>query len=507
LDLFILPDRELLNVHLHDKLRNVARYPNAPAPQNAPIARGTHVRLDDSAVFLDREILSGGSPWRLLRLPGASASTAQQWRDGGIVGVGHETFARTLIQQGLLHPRYDVDIARDEVDVVIPVKDDLLGLAQLLTGLKGFHITVVDDGSSDAGALSDIVRGHSARLIRRTHSGGAGVARNEGVLATWRPFIWFLDADVHVDDAIHVARELLTHFSDPLVAAVAPRIQGTGGPRARDRFEVSHSPLDLGASSALVVPGARVSYVPSASLVVRRSAFGDGFDATLRIGEDVDFVWRLHDAGWLVRYDASVVVTHSARTSWREWWNQRESYGSSASELAIRHPGRLDPVRIDATTMAAWAAVAAFQPRAALALTSVARQRLRNQLPASVQNPDVVATRVVLGGIARSGAPLARSIVRAYLPGLVLLAVHPKTRAKAVSVLVIGTAARWRRHPNFRPIDVALAVADDAAYSVGLWRGALATRSVAAVRPRITGTTDGLRALIGTKKQMTPPSE
>ena len=51
---------------------------------------------------------------------------------------------------------------------------------------------------------------------------------------------------------------------------------------------------------------------PSACLLVRRASFGDGFDETFRHGEDVDFVWRLHDHGWLVRYVADVVVTHRA---------------------------------------------------------------------------------------------------------------------------------------------------------------------------------------------------
>ncbi len=485
----------------------MARYPVAPTPQHSPIPTGTRVRLDDGAVFVDREIVSGGSPWRLMRLPGASASTAQQWRGGGVVGVGQGTFARTLIQQGLLHPQFDVTVALDELDVVIPIKDAHVELEQLLDSLDGFNVTVVDDGSLEPDALTEITKRHGARLIRRALSAGPGVARNEGVLATWRPFIWFIDADVCVASAHGVARELLAHFSDPLVGAVAPRIRGTSGPRARDRFEVNHSPLDLGSTTSLVVPGARVSYVPSAALMVRRSAFGDGFDPTLSVGEDVDFVWRLHDAGWLVRYDASLLVTHSARATWRAWWAQRESYGRSASELAIRHPGRLDPVRIDATVMAAWVALSAFQPRAAFALTSLARQRLRNQLPSSVENRDLVATRVVLGGIAKSGAPLARSLVRSYLPALVLVAVHPKARRKALGVLVIGTAARWKRHPQFRISDVAFSVADDAAYSIGLWRGALATRSAAAVRPRVTGASDGIRALIGSKKQITPPSE
>ena len=47
----------------------------------------------------------------------------------------------------------------------------------------------------------------------------------------------------------------------------------------------------------------KVSYVPTAALLVRRAALdsvtpggGAVFDPALRYGEDVDLVWRLHDA-------------------------------------------------------------------------------------------------------------------------------------------------------------------------------------------------------------------
>ena len=47
-------------------------------------------------------------------------------------------------------------------------------------------------------------------------------------------------------------------------------------------------------------------------------------------GEDVDFVWRLIDDGWLVRYLSDVAVTHPARPTWAAWWRQRVNYGRSS---------------------------------------------------------------------------------------------------------------------------------------------------------------------------------
>ncbi|MGB7104364.1 MAG: hypothetical protein WBD82_07195, partial [Acidimicrobiales bacterium] len=74
--------------------------PAAASPADAPIPQGTPVVLDEHAEFVDRDLLSGGSPWRLLRLTGPSRALAEKWRGGGLVGAGEERFARTLVQQG-----------------------------------------------------------------------------------------------------------------------------------------------------------------------------------------------------------------------------------------------------------------------------------------------------------------------------------------------------------------------------------------------------------------------
>ena len=72
---------------------------------------------------------------------------------------------------------------------------------------------------------------------------------------------------------------------------------------------------------ARVAAGTRVSYVPAAALVVRTEALRaiGGFDETLRVGEDVDAVWRLIDAGYRCRYEPSVVVHHRPRSTLSAW--------------------------------------------------------------------------------------------------------------------------------------------------------------------------------------------
>jgi hypothetical protein len=232
---------------------------------------------------------------------------------------------------------------------------------------------------------------------------------------------------------------------------------------------------------------------------VRRSAFGDGFDESLRVGEDVDLVWRLHDQGWLVRYCADVVVEHRARGTWRNWWDQRVSYGVSTAELARRHGQRLAPLRCDVWTAVAWASVLLSRPTIGARIVSVARRSLRARLQDSTDDADHVSSEVVTKGMVRAGGPLARGVVRTYGPLVLLAALHPKLRRRALALFAVGTAWRWR-HTRLHASDVPLAVADDLAYSTGVFRGAWRTKSLTTLTPNITRSSLSVRALLGLKE-------
>jgi mycofactocin system glycosyltransferase len=472
--------------------------PVAPQPFDAPIDAGTTVTLDEGATFLDRDLIAGGSPWRLLRLGGGSRAVAERWSHGGAVGTGEERFARTLVQQGLLHPLFQRPLNVDDVDVVIPVRDDVASLRSLLAQLDGFHVTVVDDGSIHQILVGECASQFNVALVRLEVNQGPGAARNAGVLATSRALIWFLDVDVVIDNAHDVLTRLAAQFADPLLAAIAPRIRGGDGSSMRDLFEQRFSPLDMGARGGLVVSRGAIGYVPSACLLARRRAFGDGFDETMRVGEDVDFVWRLSDQGWLVRYMADVVVVHRARGTWRDWWDQRVSYGTSASALSERHGERAAPLRGDVWTVVAWLSVLAGKPMIAARIARVARTALKSRLR-DTDDADHVSSEVVTKGMLRSGGPMARALVRTFGPLVLLTALHPKLRRQALLVFTVGTAWRWR-HSRFHASDVPLAIADDLAYSVGVGRGAWRSRSLQCLTPHITKSSLSVRELLGLKK-------
>jgi len=463
------------------------------------IAPGTPLVLDVSASTLDRNYLMGGSPWRLLKLAGGARASIDEWKETGVVGPGQGRLARTLANQGFVHPRFESTLTLDDVDVVIPVKDDVSSLRVLLSQLTGAHVTVVDDASVNPVLIREVSKSFGAHYLQLEKNLGPAGARNAGARATSRAFLWFIDMDVTVSDVTAVAQRLLNAFVDPLVTVCAPRVRGTGGSGLRNHFELNFSPLDMGPSSALVVPGARVGYLPSACMMVRRSAFGEGFDETLRVGEDVDFVWGQSDAGRLVRYDADVVVTHRARTNWRAWWRQRVSYGESSAALAKRHGNRLAPLRADRWTLASWIAFLVGQPLIGGRIIRVAREQLRDRLADDTDDRDAVAGAVVTKGIMGAGGPLARSAVRTFGPLLLLLALHPKLRKRALTIYAAGTLWRWRGS-RFSPADLPLGMADDAAYSVGVVRGAVKHKSLIPLKPDITKSTIGLRDVLGLEK-------
>jgi len=480
-----------------------ALVPLAPAPLDASIPVGTRVIVDEHVTFVDRDLLSGGSPWRLLRLTGPSRAIVERWRSGDVVRDGEERFARTLVQQGFVLARFERELETGHVDVVVPVYDDVTKLDALLEELRGFHVTVVDDGSRDTDAVAQCAQRHGAALLRLARNAGPAAARNLGARSTTRPFLWFVDSDVTLGDARAVAQRLHSDLADPLVASSAPRVCGAGGPGWRDHFEESFGPLDMGDRSGLVIARGPVPYVPSACLFVRRAAFGDGFDETLRVGEDVDFVWRLADQGWLVRYDADVVVRHPTRGNWRAWWRQRSSYGASTAPLAKRHGSRLAPVRADAWTLVAWTSVLLGKPAIGARIVRGARNHARDGVLRGEESPETSANEIVARNMVSAGGPMARAVIRTF--GVVVLvgALHPRLRRRTLALFAIGTLWRWRHH-RVHARDLPLGVIDDLAYGTGVFTGAWHEKTLRALTPEVTRSALGVREVLGLPPRRTP---
>jgi mycofactocin system glycosyltransferase len=445
------------------------------------LALDASVRRDD-----DGRVLTGGSPFRMLRLTAGGARLLDRLAAGEPVALdGAEgRLIDRLLDAGMVHPQPDPGAGPykvDDVTVVVPVRDrdPITTVASL--GPVG-RVVVVDDGSDPP-----LARVHGTDDVRRPRPGGPGAARNTGLAVVTTPLVAFVDSDCEATPGW--LDPLLAHFADPRVAAVAPRVLGPADPGSGvfARYESVRSPLDLGPVPGRIRPGTRVAYVPAAALVVSTGAARAvaGFDDSIHIGEDVDFVWRLHEAGWRLRYEPAAVVRHHHRVRPGAWVGRRVLYGESAAPLHRRHPGSVPPLAVSRWSLAAWGLAAAGAPGlgAAVAATSVGllAQRLQR-----IEHPVRAAIRIAGLGNLYAGRPVANAMIRPWWPATLAAAlVSRRVRRTAILAATLPALFDWRRErPPLDPVRyVGMRLLDDLAYGLGVWRGAAGHRTLGPLLP------------------------
>jgi mycofactocin system glycosyltransferase len=429
-------------------------------------------------------VVIGGTPLRILRLSAAGASLVDRLEAGEPVpeGAAAQRLARRLVDAAIAHPVPPPDVGppTEEVTVVIPVLDDPVGLARTLASLGPVGVVVVvDDGSAVPIEVPDGVT-----LLRHDRPLGPAAARNTGWRHATTEVVALVDADVEPDAGW--LERLLGHLGDPGTAAAAPRVRSTQGaaPGWLARYETGRSSLDLGQAPAPVRPGSRVPYVPTAALVVRRSALEEvgGFDEALPVGEDVDLVWRLAAAGHRLRYEPAARVTHPARPTTAAWLRQRFRYGTAAADLAARHGDAVAPLHISGWSAAAWALVGLGHPVAGAALAAGTTVALTPKLRA-LDRPLAEAVRIAGTGNLYAGRAVADALRRPWWPAAVALGVARRRSRPALLAAAVVPALLEQRSARH----VAARLADDVAYGTGVLAGCWRRRSARALRPALTG--------------------
>jgi mycofactocin system glycosyltransferase len=509
---------------------------------------GFAVRLDRRARRLDGgAALLGLSPGRLLYLAPAARRLLGAGGDLVVRGDTGARLARRLLDAGVAHPVSAGGLSgpsESEVTVVVPVRDRPDGLNRLLAALADTapgvaEVIVVDDGSADPHAHRRVVAGarlgSRLRLVRHPSPRGPAAARNTGLTAAGTGLVAFLDSDV-VPQPGWLA-PLRAHLADPAAVLAAPRIVGLPGAGASwlDRYEGLRSSLDLGPDPGPIVPRTRVAYVPSAALLVRRAALGAGFDEGMRVAEDVDLVLRLHAAGCRLRYEPAALVAHEHRVRPADWWGRKVFYGTGAAPLALRHPGSVPPMVLAPWAVAVCLLVGAQRRSGVLGaavVTVLAWWRVRRTLApkppaegptaaaegptapaegptppaerrvsgsgtpsARLRQPGRVAALLVGLGLVSAADQAAGLLVRHWWPAAAVGALLSRRVRRAVLVASIGEGlADWYRHrpragrPGLDPGRYLLVHrADDLGYGLGLWWGAYRGRTLAPLRPEVTG--------------------
>ncbi|MET8948736.1 mycofactocin biosynthesis glycosyltransferase MftF [Streptomyces sp. NPDC004542] len=469
-----------------------------PAGTTSSLPAGSVVELGRRVLRYDGgRVLVGGSPPRLIRLGERALPLLRNGRIR-LAGPASVRLADRLVALGMAHPVAAQLPPADltGLTVVVPVRDRAPALDRLLTGIGGrVPVIVVDDASRDPDAVAETVAAHGARLIALPENRGPAAARNAGLRQVGTPFVAFVDSDMVVgQDTLQM---LLRHFHDSRLALVGPRVLGLHDTDTPDRgnwiarYEAARSSLDLHTHPALVHPRARVSWLPSACLVARVEALGSGFTETMRVGEDVDLVWRLAAEGHRIRYDPSATVRHDHRTRFTDWLSRKAYYGSGAHTLAVRHGSAVAPA-----TLTPWAAVLAAAllaqrrwsvPVAAAVLTAVARGYAR-KVPADSTGAGRIAVSLTGWGVAATAEQTAALLLRHWWPlsAVGCLVSSRVRRAVAVAAVVDGALDHRLRAPALDPVRFVLARRlDDLAYGAGVWAGALKGRSPRCLLPEI----------------------
>ena len=180
----------------------------------------------------------------------------------------------------------------ESIGVVIPVRDGERWLGEAIESALGqdhrpTETIVVDDGSTDRSA--EVAERYEGVRVLREPPRGPGAARNAGVEASRSDLVTFLDADDVMLPA-KLSRQLAYLRANPGSDAVMC------GQELRIEDGVEDRPWIRGGATADAPDG----ILPISVLIPAPLARRHPFDPRLTIGEDIDWLMRLREAGVVV---------------------------------------------------------------------------------------------------------------------------------------------------------------------------------------------------------------
>jgi mycofactocin glycosyltransferase len=426
-----------------------------------------------------------GSPLTYFGVTDAGSKILDAIETKSELPLNHSQLTDRLLATGAVHPVPDSPSALTDITVVIPTfisnAESHAYLEELVASLVGLTIIIVDDASPFP------VHINGARVVRHDINKGPAAARNTGIAAVTTTVVACVDTDVMV--TTQQIATLAGYCTDLRVGAVAPRITCINDGTFIGEFESHHSPLDLGSVPAVVRPMSRVSYLPAAVLVcdVQSLRTVGGFDDSIRMGEDVDLVWRFIENGIACRYVPSIECPHRPRSSMRKMLKQRYDYGTSAALLDHRHPRAASPLRAHALLLTAATTVLMGYIYFALILVVPTVAYFVVSLR-STSIPIGTRSRLAWKGLTSTTRLLARAVMRAWWP-LFFLSSFVSIRLGVMmtfSAFVPPIVGLVRKKPSHPIRYLVMRILEDVAYGTGVWVGAARARSLRCLLPVIT---------------------
>jgi colanic acid/amylovoran biosynthesis glycosyltransferase len=229
---------------------------------------------------------------------------------------------------------------RPAVSVIMPFRGDAEAAHAALHALSslrtrpGDELIIVDNGSDGGLDEARAQRADERIAVAQAYEVVSSYyARNVGAQRAASPWLLFLDSDCQPPSA------LLDEYFQEAVADDWGGIAGEVLPMDDDS-----SLAGWAASRGVLSQSASLERPPrpaavTANLMVRRDAWRSvgGFLEGVRSGGDIDFCWRIQDAGWSLGYRPTASVRHPHRGTLRQLARQMARYGAGNAWLRRRY--------------------------------------------------------------------------------------------------------------------------------------------------------------------------
>jgi glycosyltransferase involved in cell wall biosynthesis len=236
--------------------------------------------------------------------------------------------------------------------IIVPVynrPDEVDELLESLCSqtLTDFEVVIVEDGSQKP--CKDVCDKFASILdlhYYNKENSGPGQSRNYGVERAQGEYVIVLDSDVVLPNGFLAAVE--KELQEKPAAA-------WGGP---DAAHPSFSPVQKAISYSMTsffttggIRGGKAKldkfYPRSFNMGIRRDVYMQlGGFSKMRFGEDIDFSYRIVEAGYKPRLFPDAWVWHKRRTDFRKFFRQVYNSGIARINLTKRHPGTLKLVHL-----------------------------------------------------------------------------------------------------------------------------------------------------------------
>ncbi len=238
--------------------------------------------------------------------------------------------------------------------IVVPVynrPDEVDELLESLCSqtLKDFEVVIVEDGSQKP--CKDVCDKYANILNLHYYykdNSGPGQSRNYGVEHANGDYVIILDSDVVLPEGYMMAinSQLSTYNFQPVC---------WGGPdAAHPSFTPIQKAISYSMTSFFTTGGIRGGkkkldkfYPRSFNMGIRKDVYLQlGGFSKMRFGEDIDFSYRMVEAGYQPQLFPDAWVWHKRRTDFRKFFRQVYNSGIARINLEKRHPGTMKLVHL-----------------------------------------------------------------------------------------------------------------------------------------------------------------